>query len=147
MIVVLSINFFTLGLLMLRQRSCSCPKCPTQEEKIVEKVVRAEGKVIKSSGPEESIFLYGLLKREKIPEDLDMGEYRYTLHFSEPHLLLQSSSGGPKYIEDIQLNVSEDTVFYYKIEDLVGKDVEVYGFKTYGLAETDVFQIEAIREY
>jgi len=46
----------------------------------------------------------------------------------------------------MQLIPSENEDFY-NLENFVDKRVEVYGYQTWGYAESSVFQVEAIREY
>lgn len=148
LILVLSINFLSLGLMMLRQKGCSC-NCPQIQEckkEIVEKITPAQGSVIKSSGPNEPIFLYGMIKKEEIPEELDLGDYWYWLYFAKPHLLVNNASGVPMYVDKIQLNAPQNTDIYV-IDDFIDINVEVYGYQTWGYAESSVFQAEAIREY
>jgi hypothetical protein len=86
------------------------------------------------------------LKKESIPAELELGEYWYWIYFEKPVLLVNSASGVPTYVDKMQLIPSENEDFY-NLENFVDKRVEVYGYQTWGYAESSVFQVEAIREY
>ncbi|MBW6441403.1 hypothetical protein K0B04_00640, partial [Patescibacteria group bacterium] len=85
------------------------------------------------------------IKKEDIPEELELGDDWYWLYFNEPHLLVNNSLGIPIYIDKMQLNPPMDD--FYDIDEFLNTDVEVYGYQTWGYAESSVFQIEAIRKY
>jgi len=144
-IVLLSISFLSLGFLNLKNKNGRCPpekqceKCFVSEDKV------SEVKEINSTGKNDPIFLYGNLKKEKIPEEFELGDYWYWVYFKEPLLLINNAAGVPIYIEKMQVNPPA-TKDFYDIDDFVDKNVEVYGYQTFGYAESSVFQIEAIKE-
>lgn len=147
LIIVLSVNFLTLGLLMLTDKYCLCPSVPRTEEAVgVEQDVAKKATVTGDLGQENRTFLHGDLVEEEIPEDLEMGESWYWLYFDEPYLLVVNARGFPIYVDKIQVLPprNEDV---YNVEDFVGKRVEIFGYQTWGLSESSVFQVMAIREY
>ncbi len=145
-IVVLCVLFLALGFYALIQRNNACPPVKECEKCVVEESSKDESRVIDSVGQNNKIFLYGNLKKEAIPEELQLGEYWYWLYFEEPHFLVNNASGVPMYIEKIQVNPSEN-VDFYNIDEFIDKKVEIYGYQTWGYAESSVFQTVSIREY
>lgn len=149
LIIVLSINFLSLGLMMLNDKSCNCPIIEDKPEKIVEKEsisVPEKSVVMDTIGQQSQFFLYGKLKKEPIPEEMELGDFWYWIYFDEPHLLVVTALGIPQYVDKLQLNPPqyED---YYEIEDFIDEEVEIYGYLTSGYTESTVFQITAIRKY
>jgi hypothetical protein len=150
LIIVLSINFLSLGLMMLNSRSCE--KEPivkyiegkVAEEEMVE--MPQKSNIIGRSGQNDEFFIYGVLKEEPIPEELQLGDSWYWVYFDEPYLLVENALGVPQYVDKIQVYPSE-YVEFYDIEDFVNERVEIYGYLTSGYAESTVFQITSIREY
>jgi hypothetical protein len=150
-IVLLSICFLCLGFSLLKvmevgYRKCSytkvsgCNSCPIADK--VENPTIA----IKSVGKGNELFLYGNLKKESVPAELELGEYWYWLYFEKPILVVNNASGVPIYADKIQL-VSPENSELYNLDSFADKRVEVYGYQTSGYAESSVFQVEAIREY
>jgi len=93
----------------------------------------------------EYVTVRGSLKKEKIPEELALGDNSYQLYFDEPFLLLGDASGSPLYINKIQVLLPEANTFpFYDINGFLDNDVEIYGHYTGGYAETVVIQIVAI---
>lgn len=143
---ILSIYLVSLAVFILRNQNKSCPQvkeCLCNEEKEAKKT---ESRVIDSVGEANKIFIYGQLKKEEIPQELELGEFWYWIYFEEPRLLVNNASGVPMYIEKMQINppVALDM---YNLDDFVDKNVEIYGYQTWGYAESSVFQAEAIRVY
>ena len=101
--------------------------------------------VIDSLGEDNPIMLIGTIRKENIPQELELGEYWYWIYFDDPHLLVNNASGVPIYIDKIQVNPPKETDFY-SIEEFVDKKVEIYGYQTWGYAESSVFQVVSLRE-
>jgi hypothetical protein len=148
LIIVLSINFLSLGLMMLTEKDCVCPSVVDREETAVDIKGSTEKRAtpINALGQGNETFIYGNLKKEEVPEGLDLGDFWYWIYFEDPYLLVQNATGVPLYVEKMQVLPAEYEDFY-DIEDFVNKKVEIYGYQTWGYAETSVFQITAIREY
>lgn len=148
-IVLLSVAFLSLGFLTLNQRDVKCPLAQKCEECVCEKEEKEEKdgltNIIKSVGANNPTFLYGLIEKEEIPEELELGDYWYWMYFEKPLLLVNNATGSPIYVDKIQVLPPENKDFY-DIESFVGKKVEVYGYQTWGYAESSVFQVSAIKE-
>lgn len=145
-IVILCLLFLSLGFYALSKVNVKCPPVEKCEEIVVDNESNKEGAVIDSTGQGDEIFLYGTLKKEPIPQELELGDYWYWLYFDNPHLLINNASGVPLYVDKIQVNPPENKDMY-DIENFVDKKVEVYGYQTWGYAESSVFQAVSMREY
>lgn len=84
----------------------------------------------------------GMIRKEKIPVELELGDYWYWMYFNEPFLLENSASGIPQYINKIQ--VVEAAQNFFTLENFLDKQVEVAGNIGWGYAESNVFNIVAI---
>lgn len=107
-----------------------------------------KGQVVISKYDENAIDyeLAGVLRKEKIPSDLQLGDYWYIFYFDEPFLLMDNATGtGPLYIRSIQLFSREDKVVF-DFEDYVNKKVKIAGNLTWGYAESRVFKVVAITD-
>ena len=150
LIIVLSINFLSLGLMMLNDKGCNCPVIEDKGEKAVEKEsvapIPAKSVVIGTTEQQSHFFLYGKLKKEPIPEEIELGDFWYWVYFDEPHLLVDNALGVPQYVDKLEVYPPqyED---YYEIEEFIDEKVEIYGYLISGYAEDTVFQITAIRKY
>jgi len=91
----------------------------------------------------DTFTVRGVIKKEKIPEELELGEDWYWIYFDEPYLLKNNASGWPQYIDKLQLVPPQDTAFY-KIDDYLDSPVEIYGYNSWGYAESSVIQIISI---
>jgi hypothetical protein len=152
LIVVLSLDFLALGLLMLQKYDCNCSVVEKKEEHVnvetedAPKDLSSKSVVVEGIGQQNSFFLYGTVKKEPIPEEMELGDFWYWIYFDEPHLLTVSASGVPQYIEKLQVNPTEFEEMY-NLEEFLNERVEIYGYLTSGYAESNVFQITAIRKY
>lgn len=90
-----------------------------------------------------TVTVRGVIKKEKVPEELQLGDYWYWFYFDEPYLLTENASGYPQYIDKIQVLPPQNKDFS-GIESYLNKHVEIYGSKTWGYAESNVFQLIAI---
>ena len=91
----------------------------------------------------DTFTVRGVIKKEKIPEELELGEDWYWIYFDEPYLLKNNASGWPQYIDKLQLVPPQDTAFY-KIDDYLDSPVEIYGYNSWGYAESSVIQVISI---
>ena len=138
--------FLSLGFYALKKKGEEKPPVIELPKNDIVEDVNKETAVIDSVGQENKIFLYGTLKKETVPVELELGEYWYWLYFDEPHLLVNNASGVPLYIDKIQVNPPE-SLDIYNLDDFTDKKVELYGYQTWGYAESSVFQTMSIREY
>ena len=152
LIVLLCLCFLCLGFSLLKVMEVGYKRCiPSKTPEynscpVVDDTVKMPTIAIEDVGQGNELFLYGDLKKESIPAELELGEYWYWIYFEKPVLLVNSASGVPTYVDKMQLIPSENEDFY-NLENFVDKRVEVYGYQTWGYAESSVFQVEAIREY
>jgi hypothetical protein len=116
-----------------------------EKEEIIKDIID-ETKVIDGIGEQNAFFLYGTLKKEPIPEEMDLGDFWYWIHFDQPHLITVGASGVPQYINKLQVYPTEFEEIY-NLEEFENEKVEIYGYLTSGYAESNVFQITAIRKY
>jgi len=100
--------------------------------------------VIGSVDENETQFLTGTLKKEKIPVELDLGDYWYWLYFDNSALLLNNAMGYPLYIDKIQVVLGEAKDLY-SLDEFDGKKVEVFGKQSWGYAESSIFEVYAIK--
>ena len=91
----------------------------------------------------DTFTVRGVIKKEKIPEELELGEDWYWIYFDEPYLLKNNASGWPQYIDKLQIFQPNDTAFY-KIDDYLDSPVEIYGYNSWGYAESSVIQVISI---
>ena len=145
-IIFLSIGFLYLGFSALKSNEKVCPPLKECEECICEESTKETAQVINAVGANNPVFVYGSLKKEEIPQELELGNYWYWLYFENPLLLVNNASGVPMYVDKIQV-LPPQSVEIYDLENFLDKDVELYGYQTWGYAESSVFQINAIREY
>ncbi|HLB51810.1 hypothetical protein A3F07_04725 [candidate division WWE3 bacterium RIFCSPHIGHO2_12_FULL_38_15] len=94
---------------------------------------------------QDKFTVRGVIRKEKIPAELELGEYWYWINFEEPYLLKDNASGWPQYIDKIQLFPPQDTSFY-KLDDYLNKHVEIYGYNSWGYAESSVIQVISMTE-
>ena len=146
LIVILCMLFLSLGFYALKKKGEEKPPVIEPPKNDIVDEVNKETAVIDSVGQENKIFLYGTLKKESIPEELELGDLWFWLYFDEPHLLVNNASGVPLYIDKIQVNPPEG-LDIYNLDDFTDKKVEIYGYQTWGYAESSVFQAMSIREY
>ncbi|MFA6981980.1 MAG: hypothetical protein WC243_03090 [Patescibacteria group bacterium] len=133
-LLLLVITFF---LVFILRKPVSTPNVePTPEQGVT--------RVIEGVGEESTVFLEGTIRKEAIPRELELGDYWYWIYFDTPVLQKNNASGVPLYIDKMQLNPPIEKDFY-NIEDFVDKSVEVYGYQTWGYAESSVFQILSLR--
>ncbi len=145
-IIFLSVGFLYLGFSTLKSNEKTCPPPVKCDECICEKNVNEQTQVIKAVGENNSVFIYGTLKKEEIPQELELGDYWYWLYFEKPLLLVNNASGVPMYIDKIQV-LPPQSPELYDVEEFLDKNVELYGYQTWGYAESSVFQINAIKDY
>lgn len=86
--------------------------------------------------------LIGTIKKEEIPEDLQLGDYWYWFYGDEPILLKSNASGYPVYVEKIQVYPPKHDMF--NIDDYLDKKVQIYGTQGWGYSESTIIQLEAI---
>ena len=91
----------------------------------------------------DTFTVRGVIKKEKIPEELELGEDWYWIYFDEPYLLKNNASGWPQYIDKLQLVPPQDAAFY-KIDDYLDSPVEIYGYNSWGYAESSIIQVISI---
>ena len=84
----------------------------------------------------------GTLKKERIPAELELGDYWYWLYFDEPYLLEQNARGIPMDVDKLQVNAPEREAEGMDIFD--GQHVEIKGNIAWGYAESSVIQAEEI---
>lgn len=108
------------------------------------KIDKEDDKIINAVGEANKYILEGIVRKERIPAEMELGEYWYWLYFDEPYLLVNNAMGKPMYIDKIQLNPPEDSS--YNLEDYVDLNVEVFGYQTWGYAESSVFQAITLRK-
>lgn len=145
-IILLSVGFLYLGFSALKSNEKVCPPLIECEECICEENAKEETQVIDAVGANNSVFIYGTLKKEEIPQELELGEYWYWMYFEKPLLIVNNSSGVPMYVDKIQVLPPQSNDIY-DVEQFLDKEVELYGYQTWGYAESSVFQINSIREY
>jgi hypothetical protein len=92
----------------------------------------------------EIVTFRGLLVKEKIPEELALGDEWYWFYFDEPYLNLQSASGGSVFEEKLQAVPSQH--LGKDLDDFIGKRVEVAAYMSWGYAESNTVVIIAIAE-
>lgn len=90
----------------------------------------------------EIIQVKGTIKKEKIPVELELGDYWYWLYFDEPYLLRNNAVGVPIYIDKIELTNPESD--FYKLSDYIDKHILLAAKQTWGYAESSVFEPVAI---
>ena len=145
-IILLSVGFLYLGFYSLKSNEKVCPASEKCDECVCNEDKKEQTQAINAVGENNPIFIYGTLNKEEIPQDLELGEYWYWLYFDKPLLLVINASGVPMYVDKIQV-LPPATKDFYDTDSFVGKKVELYGYQTWGYAESSVFQINAIREY
>jgi hypothetical protein len=84
----------------------------------------------------------GTIKKEKIPPELDLGDYWYWIYLNEPLLIENNSSGIPMYVEKIELSNTHPS--NVGIEPFLDRQVAVSGSIGWGYAESNVFNVVSI---
>ncbi len=93
------------------------------------------------------VTLRGIIKKEPIPPELELGDYWYWFYFDEPYLLKNNARGIPLYIEKIEVFPAErQHKGIYDIDEFLDAKVEIYGYQTWGYAESSVIQILSIAQ-
>lgn len=96
----------------------------------------------------EKFTVRGTLKKEAIPEELQLGDYWYWLYFDEPYLLQGSALGYSTYVDKLQVlppnRAPEVPNKEYDMDKHDGKRVEIYGYQSWGYAESSLIQAIAI---
>lgn len=87
----------------------------------------------------EEYTVKGVIKREKIPEDLDIGDYWNILYFEKPFLLEDNSSGKPMFINKIEVG------YLQQLDEYLNKQVEITGALGWGYAESRTLSIKLIK--
>lgn len=90
----------------------------------------------------EKVEVTGIINKERIPEDLSLGEFWYWIYFDEPYYLADNASGLPQNVDKMQVNISP-TIDFEKILD---KHIKLTGRLTWGYAESRVIEPEKIEE-
>lgn len=90
------------------------------------------------------IIFRGIIRKDKIPAELQLGDYFTMIYFDEPYLLEDNASGKPVYMKSMQVNEPVDGSA--KVSDYTGKHVEILGTLTWGYAESRVVQTVSITE-
>ena len=139
LVVLLILNLIFLGILIIRNKNKS------QESATPVREIKKEERVIAEVGEENPTTLIATIKKEVIPPELELGDYWYWAYFGEPYLQVNNAAGVPMYIDKIQLNPPTNQDFY-NLDNFTDKKVEIYGYQTWGYAESSVFQVLAIRE-
>ncbi len=88
----------------------------------------------------DTVRIRGTIKKEAIPQDLQLGEYWYWFYFDEPYLLMNNTSGSPQYIEKIQVYAPTDRSIN-NIDNFLNTNVEIFGTNTWGYEQSNVIQI------
>lgn len=89
----------------------------------------------------EKIIVRGKIVKEKIPPELELGDYWYWIYLDKPFLLENNASGEPAYVD--KLEVWGDAP---NLDTLLNKAVEIKGTLTWGYAESNVIEIESVTE-
>ncbi|MBI2414415.1 hypothetical protein HYV31_01025 [candidate division WWE3 bacterium] len=84
----------------------------------------------------------GIIKKEIIPKELELGDYWYWIYFDEPYLLKDNASGFPRYVSKIQVSPSQNIAKDF--DEMVNIPVEIFSRKSWGYAESNLFEILAI---
>lgn len=88
-------------------------------------------------------YFTGTIRKEKIPAELELGDYWYWIYFDEPYLLEENAAGFPMNVEKLQISFAENTN-NNKIEEFTDKHVTVHGYLTWGFAESTVIAAESV---
>jgi hypothetical protein len=84
----------------------------------------------------------GTVRKEVIPEELELGEYWYWFYFDDPYLLVENAVGYPLFIEKLQIT---DSIYSnFKIEEYINKHVILNFQLGAGYAESTVMEPIAI---
>jgi hypothetical protein len=121
---------------------------PTTRELTLEaKPVPAENE---ASSPER-ISESGVIKKERIPEDLELGEYWYWFYFEEPHLLTENSSGEPVLIDKLQIisyqAFGQSGKVDRVLEKYLNRKMMIEGEFSWGYAESRIIIADGFREW
>jgi hypothetical protein len=84
----------------------------------------------------------GIIKKEKIPQELELGEYWYWIYLDEPLLIENNSLGIPMHVEKIQL--ANTSMNYVDMTPYLVREVEVSGSIGWGYAESNVFNVVSV---
>jgi hypothetical protein len=99
----------------------------------------------RSDNPQKTIKVRGMVKKEQIPVELELGEYWYWLYFNEPFLLEENATGVPVSIDKIQVLPPWDNESF-NIDNFLNIQVEIDGTLNWGYAESKVLQIITLTE-
>ncbi len=139
LISLLILSFLSFIFAVNRTNFSQCNQCTNIDQP-------QETQIINSLGEDIGQMLIGTIKKETIPEELELGDYWYWMYFEPQALLVNNAFGNPLYIGKIQINPPEAQDIY-PIDDFLYKQVEVYGYQTWGYAESSVFQALSLRIY
>ena len=84
----------------------------------------------------------GIIKKEMIPEDLDLGEYWYWLYLDTPFILENNAMGKPYDIQKIQIVPAEGSSIDF--EEFLDRKVEASGNIGWGYAESNIFNCVSV---
>jgi len=90
------------------------------------------------------IVVKGIIKKEKIPQELELGDFWYWVYFDSPLYLENNASGEPSYVHKIEV-YPPGTIQTAAFEAFLNKHVEIDGSWTGGYAESSVIQIDALK--
>lgn len=85
----------------------------------------------------------GIIRKEKDTRDPG-SEYMYIFYFDKPFLLWTNSSGSAIFVDSIEVYGLKTGVYAGKIDDYVGKHVEIAGVLEW-VEESRIINIQAIR--
>ncbi|OGC45333.1 hypothetical protein A2V49_00810 [candidate division WWE3 bacterium RBG_19FT_COMBO_34_6] len=86
----------------------------------------------------------GVIKKEEVPKELELGDYWYFLYFDEPYLCTQCATGFPVFMEKIEIwSTGKIPV---NLDNYINKHVITAGTLGWGYAESTIFSAEAIAE-
>ncbi|OGC46672.1 hypothetical protein A2713_02220 [candidate division WWE3 bacterium RIFCSPHIGHO2_01_FULL_35_17] len=95
----------------------------------------------------EKVTALGVIKKEQIPADLELGEYWYWFYFDKPFLLENNSYGYPMMINKIQIvagtnykNADE------KLDEYLDKKLEINGELSWGYAESRIIVLDSFEQ-
>ncbi len=92
----------------------------------------------------EKITTQGVIKKEKIPLDLELGDYWYWFYFEEPYILETNSSGNPLLINKIQIVAgSKYDNADQMLDEYLGKKLKIYGELSWGYAESRIIVLDS----
>jgi hypothetical protein len=90
----------------------------------------------------ERIVVKGIIKKEKIPRELELGDYWYWVYFDSPLYVTNNASGEPGYVSKLEVYPPKDNQLF---ETFLNTHVEIDGSWTGGYAESSVIQINSLK--